>query len=175
MGFSVTPSKPNRFQLEADTNDFVRLKEHFHGHTQSADNSLALSELPPNLRQFTHRNWTPNSGRNINLDSYINVVKEAIIGKSGNSIIYPNPTNNEQKALKEVVSRAGRNLIILPADKGRCRQRGRVVKAPDSLPTRSLFKTHLRHSVVSLGKILYGTFPCLVVLASSSKLHSYLY
>ena len=113
MGFSVTPSKPDRFQLGADTNDFVRLKEHFHGHTQSADNLLALSELPPNLRQFTHRNWTPNSGRNINLDSYIKVVKEAIIGKSGNSIIYPNLTNNKQKALKEVISKAGRNLIIL--------------------------------------------------------------
>ena len=28
---------------------------------------------------------------------------------------------------------------------------------------------------VSLGKALYGTFPCLVVLASSSKLQSYLY
>ena len=36
-------------------------------------------------------------------------------------------------------------------------------------------KTHSRHSVVSLGKTLYGTFPCLVVLASSSKLQSYLY
>ena len=36
-------------------------------------------------------------------------------------------------------------------------------------------ETHLRHSVVSLGKTLYGTFPCLVVLTSSSKLQSYLY
>ena len=36
--------------------------------------------------------------------------------------------------------------------------------------TRSRFKTHLRHSVVFLGKTLYGTFPCLVVLTSSSKL-----
>ena len=27
----------------------------------------------------------------------------------------------------------------------------------------------------TLGKTLYGTFPCLVVLASSSKLQSYLY
>ena len=36
-------------------------------------------------------------------------------------------------------------------------------------------KTHLRHSVVSLGKTLYGTFPCLVILTSSSKLQSYLY
>ena len=31
-------------------------------------------------------------------------------------------------------------------------------------------KTHLHHSVVFLGKTLYGTFPCLVVLTSSSKL-----
>ena len=49
-----------------------------------------------------------------------------------------------------------------------CRQRGRVVKVPDSCPTRSRFKTHRRHSVVSLGKTLYSTFPCLVILASSS-------
>ena len=41
--------------------------------------------------------------------------------------------------------------------------------------TWSWFETHSRHSVVSLGKTLYGTFPCLVVLASSSKLQSYLY
>ena len=33
----------------------------------------------------------------------------------------------------------------------------------------------LRHSVVSLGKTLYGTFPCLVILTNSSKLQSYLY
>ena len=30
------------------------------------------------------------------------------------------------------------------------------------------FETHSCHSVVSLGKTLYGTLPCLVVLASSS-------
>ena len=34
---------------------------------------------------------------------------------------------------------------------------------------KSWFKTHSRHSVVSLEKTLYGTFPCLVVSASSSK------
>ena len=39
----------------------------------------------------------------------------------------------------------------------------------------ALFKTYSRHSVLSLGKILYGTFPCLVVLTSSSKFRSYLY
>ena len=51
------------------------------------------------------------------------------------------------------------------------RQRGRVVKAPDSRPTRSRFKTHSRHSAVSLRKTLYGTFPCLMVLASSSTVN----
>ena len=33
----------------------------------------------------------------------------------------------------------------------------------------------IHHSVVSSGKTLYGTFPCLVVLASSSKFYSCLY
>ena len=37
------------------------------------------------------------------------------------------------------------------------------------------FKTYMCHSVVSLRKTLHGTFPCLVVLASSSKFQSYLY
>ena len=40
------------------------------------------------------------------------------------------------------------------------------------VPTQSQFKTYLCHSVVSLGTTLYGTFPCLVVLAGSSKLKS---
>ena len=39
-----------------------------------------------------------------------------------------------------------------------------------TVSTWSRFKTHLRHSVVFLGKTLYGVFPCLVVLTSSSKL-----
>ena len=120
LEFSVTQSKPDHFQLEADTNDFVRrlrLKEYFHRHTRNADKSLALSEHPSNLQKSTHRNWTPDSGRNINLDSYINVVKEAIIGKSGHLKTYHNITNNKQKALKELVSRARRDLIIFPADK----------------------------------------------------------
>ena len=37
------------------------------------------------------------------------------------------------------------------------------------------FKTYSRHSVVSSEKTLYGTFPCLMVLASSSKFQSYFY
>ena len=56
-----------------------------------------------------------------------------------------------------------------------CRQRGRMVKVPGSWGTRSRFKTHSPHSVVFFGKTLYDTFPCVVVLASSSKLQSYLY
>ena len=37
------------------------------------------------------------------------------------------------------------------------------------------FGIYLRHSVVSLGKTLYGTFPCLVVLANSYKFQLHLY
>ena len=36
-------------------------------------------------------------------------------------------------------------------------------------------KIYSRDCVLSLGKTLCGTFPCLVVLASSFKLQSYLY
>ena len=42
-----------------------------------------------------------------------------------------------------------------------------MVKTPDWWSTWSWFKTHLCHSVVFLGKTLYSTFPCLVVLASN--------
>ena len=55
------------------------------------------------------------------------------------------------------------------------RQRGRMVKAPCSSSTWSRFKTYSRYYVVSLGKTLYATFPCLVVLTSSSKFQSYPY
>ena len=48
------------------------------------------------------------------------------------------------------------------------RQRLQVVKAPVSCSTRSRFKTYSCHSVV-LGNTLNGTFPYLVVLASSSN------
>ena len=55
------------------------------------------------------------------------------------------------------------------------RQRGRMVKAPCSSSTWSRFKTYSRYSIVSLGNTLYATFPCLVVLATSSKFQSYPY
>ena len=42
--------------------------------TQNASKSLALPEHPPDLQQSTHRNWTPDSGHNINLDIYINTL-----------------------------------------------------------------------------------------------------
>ena len=61
-------------------------------------------------------------------------------------------------------------LATVRSQNSNCRQRGRVVKAPGLLSTWSCFKTYSRHSVASLGKTLYGTFPCLVVLASSYKL-----
>ena len=55
------------------------------------------------------------------------------------------------------------NYKIETDDKVR-RQRGRVVKALGLCPTLSRFKTHARHSVVSVGKTLYDTlrhFPLL--------------
>ena len=45
----------------------------------------------------------------------------------------------------------------------------------DTLTLFRKYSIESRYSVVSLGKTLYGTFPCLVVLANSSKLHSHLY
>ena len=155
LRFSVTSFKPDRFQLEADTNNFVRrlrLKGYFHGHTQNADKSLALFEHPSNLRRSTHRNWTPNSGRNINLDRYINVVKEAIIGESGHSKTYLNITNNEQKALKELISRAGRDSIILRADKGGVTcvlsREDYITKANQQLKDTNTYK-HLKHDTTN--------------------------
>ena len=54
-------------------------------------------------------------------------------------------------------------------------QRGWAIKAPGLSSTWPRFKIYSRHSVASLKKTLYGTFPCLMVLASRSKLKSYLY
>ena len=49
------------------------------------------------------------------------------------------------------------------------------LRAPWLCSTWRRFKAYSRHSVVSLRKILHGTFSCLAFLASSSKLQSYLY
>ena len=64
-------------------------------------------------------------------------------------------------------------LLLLYRRFSGCRQRGRVVKAPDcdqhalgSKPARAIMLCPWE---------IYGTFSCLVVLASSSKLQSYLY
>ena len=70
------------------------------------------------------------------------------------------------KATNKTVARLLRSVFLIIY----CRQRGRVVKAPGLCPTRSRLKTHSGHSVVSLGRTLYGVFLFFVVLASSSKL-----
>ena len=48
-------------------------------------------------------------------------------------------------------------------NENQCRQRGRVVKAACLRSTQSRFKTYSHHSVVSLRKIFYSTFPGLMV------------
>ena len=45
-----------------------------------------------------------------------------------------------------------------------------MIRAPELLLTRSPFKTYSCHSVVSLGKTLYGTFLCLAMLSNYSHI-----
>ena len=107
--FSASPSGVDKFQIEADTNEFVlrfRLREYFHGCDDNRATSTALSEHPPKIQKHTNKNWIPKSGHNIFLDSYINLLKEEI-GKTNNTKVFSNISNQERKALSELKARAG--------------------------------------------------------------------
>ena len=120
LGFSVSPLGVDKFQIEADTNEFVRrlrLREYFHGRDDNGATSRALSEHPPKIQKHTNKNWIPESGRNVFLDSYINVLKEEI-GKPNITKVFSNISNQERKALSELKARAGGDILIMPADKG---------------------------------------------------------
>ena len=59
LGFSVSPSGVDKFQIEADTNEFVRglrLREYFHGRDNNGATSTALSEHPPKIQKHTNKN-----------------------------------------------------------------------------------------------------------------------
>ena len=110
LGFSVSPSGVDKFQIVADTNEFVRrlrLREYFHASDGNGATSTALSKHPPKIQKHTNKNWIPERGRDIFLDNCINVLKEEI-GKTNNTKVgfFQHP-NQERKALTELKSRAG--------------------------------------------------------------------
>jgi len=107
------------FQIEADTNEFVRRlrqREYFHGRDDNTNctSDTAISQHPPDFRKHNNNNWTPHSGHNTYLDSC--VIKEEI-GKFQKPKLYSNITR-EKEALSELRSRANRDIVIMPADKG---------------------------------------------------------
>ena len=82
----------------------LRLREYFYGRDNNGTTSTALSEHHPKIQKHTNKNWIPESGRNIFLDSYINVLKEEI-GKTNNTKVFSNISNQERKALSELKAR----------------------------------------------------------------------
>ena len=149
LGFSVTPARADRFQLEADTNEFVRrlrLQEYFYGQEENNNNSTALSEHPPNLKPKRNRFWTPDSGRNTCLDSYVNVIKETINSNFKQKKLYSNITEPKQEALQRLKEKAGKELVYLPADKGGgvCVLRAMIIlqKLTDNLMTQKYTRKH---------------------------------
>ena len=121
LGFSVSPSGVTNFRsTQTRTNscaDFV-YENIFTDVTTMVLLPTALSEPPlPKIQKHTSKNWILENGRNIFLDSYINVLKEEI-GKTDNTKVFSNISNQEIKALSELKALAGRDIVILPVDKG---------------------------------------------------------
>ena len=59
LGFSISPSGVDKFQIEADTNEFVHrlgLREYFHGRDDNGVTSTALSEHSPKIQKHTNKN-----------------------------------------------------------------------------------------------------------------------
>ena len=95
----------------------LRLREYFQGRDDNGATSTALSEYSPKIQKHTNKNWIPDNDRNIFLDSYINVVKKEI-AKTNNAYVFSNISIQERKALSELKAGAGRDIVMLPADKG---------------------------------------------------------
>ena len=58
LGFSVSPSGVDKFQIVADTNEFVRRlrsREYFHASDGNGATSTALSEHPPKIQKHTNK------------------------------------------------------------------------------------------------------------------------
>ena len=109
LKFTPTPEKSNCNQTENDVNDFcrkLRLKEYFDGN-DNTDTSLVRN------KSF----FTPETGRNKKLDSYISLTKEMCDSiQNENKHIKHNITLEQRNAIKSLAEDS--SIIIKEADKG---------------------------------------------------------
>ena len=109
LKFTPTPEKSNCNQTENDVNDFcrkLRLKEYFDSN-DNTDTSVVRN------KSF----FTPETGRNKKLDSYISLIKEMCESiQNENKNIKHNITLEQRNAIKSLAEDS--SIIIKEADKG---------------------------------------------------------
>ena len=95
---------------------WMRLMEYFHGDEQPITNTQQTSKEDIQMKisaREKNRIFMPTSGRDVNLDLYIEMVKEDILAGTQNTK-EANLTQSEQKALKQLMNND--SIIIRPAD-----------------------------------------------------------
>ncbi|XP_062619790.1 uncharacterized protein LOC134281322 [Saccostrea cucullata] len=109
LSFCPTPKPPDQSTILRDIfifNRRLRLNVHFKDQTDN---------INPNPFHIPS-GWTPPSGKNIFLDSFINILTHQCTQTNEKRIPYRNLTNEEFQALSNLKN--NQNIIIKPADKG---------------------------------------------------------
>ena len=122
-GLKFIPTKPHVdiSKLLADLREWerrMRLMEYFHEDGQPITNTQQTNKEDIQMKisaREKNKIFMPTSGRDVNLDLYIEMVKEDILTGIQNSK-EANLTQSEQKALKQLMNND--SIIIRPADKG---------------------------------------------------------
>ena len=116
LQFCPTPNKPDPIALSLDVFEFgrrLRLKEYFY--KEETEEEYDPSDLKNHPRLKKVNTFTPNSGRDVGLDTYINCITEDIMTNT-NVPKFSNLTANQKHALKTLEKND--NITIKPADKG---------------------------------------------------------
>ena len=108
------------FTVRKDVNSFLRklrLKFHYSTSDEGADSDPVVDTDPFNNLQPKISKWTPKSGQNKTLDTFIQSTKVDLEGfLSPKPCTFKNLTNGERKALKSL--KRNNNFVIKKADKG---------------------------------------------------------
>ncbi|KAJ8035405.1 hypothetical protein HOLleu_22628 [Holothuria leucospilota] len=118
-GLSFCPSRDvNPIDLFQDMEQYLRrikLKEYFQNDDTNSSLQTPLSREPSHKKS----NWTPPSGRNQYIDSYVQTARgslDSFILDNHHHSNKDNLTVNERKAIKTL--RSNYDIVIMPSDKG---------------------------------------------------------
>ena len=116
LSFVPTPKRINWTEVQADINEFARrrrLKEYFHQNNNPSQPVAARTNEVPRFR--CKGTWSPPSGRDAALQTYINAIENDIMSAQP-SKIQNNLSKEERTALTNLRERS--DIVIKPADKG---------------------------------------------------------